>query len=73
MGEGFVIDYFSLPFRDARQKACLVLKVVTGQPPTAAAPQPGITWQNWQPEKLRAANVKLCEFMTLSGHFSGHF
>ena len=26
---------------------------------------------NWDPR--RAALVKLCEFMTLSGHFSGHF
>ena len=73
MGEGFVIGHFPPPFKDARQKACLVLPVVPGQPPTAAAPQPGITWQNWQPENSEAANVKLCEFMTLSGHFSGHF
>ena len=40
------MGYFPLPFKDARQKVCLVLKVVTGQAPTSAAPQPGITWQN---------------------------
>ena len=65
--------YFSVPFRVDSQRVHPVLKAVTGQTPTAAAPQPRVTWQNCQPENSGAANVKLSEFMTLSGHFSGHF
>ena len=65
--------YFLPRFRVDSQRVRPVLKVATSQAPTAAAPQPGVTWQNCQPENSGAANVKLCEFMTLSSHFSGHF